>query len=383
MLVVAVVAVVVAGFAGASYFYARGQFEKTNNLTCGVACVPALPNQPFNILSVGSDSRVGLQGHMAAQAGSATGQRSDVVKVIHVDPAAQKISVLSIPRDTMVSLLANTGLYTRFNRINVNYGSGPQLLARTITANFGIPINHVIEVSFGGLANSVIAMNGLYMNFPYRARDMYSGLRIYTPGCQHIDGTTALATARSRHFEWFQNGRWYYDGTSDYGRIKRQDAFLRAMILRARSEYNPATIMDVLSKLPQGITLDSGFSFNTLIGLAVKFHHFDPNQMQTFTLPTISPAHVGNYGSVLVVDQPAAQRLLVNIFGSSLVRPTNPPPNALLQTPQPPFVPLPSTTTTVKHSGSTNHPVTTTTQPTSNAYYFNPTPCFPGQVKAK
>jgi len=376
-------AVIGTSYAGYSFWKVRSNFEKLNNLGCKT-CLPTIGNEPFNILSVGSDSRVGLHGSAAAQAGSVTGQRSDVVKVIHVDPGAQKVSVISIPRDTMVSLLENTGLYTRFNRINVNYGNGPELLARTITANFGIPINHIVEVSFGGLANSVVALGGLYMNFPYRARDMYSGLRIFHPGCQHIDGNSALAVARSRHFEWFQNGRWYYDGTSDYGRIHRQDAFLRAMILRARKEYNPNTIMNVLGKLPEGITIDSSFTLNNVIGLAVKFHNFDPNQMQTYTLPTISPGHVGNYGSVLIVNQPAAQKLLVSIFGSTLIKPTNPPPNAQLQTPQPPYVPLPTTTTstTVKHTGTTvKHHVTTTTQPAYNAYYFNPTPCFPSQAK--
>ena len=381
--VILTVAVIGTGFAGYSFWSLRSSFEKINNLGCKT-CLPTIGDEPFNILSVGSDSRVGLHGSAAAQAGSVSGQRSDVVKVIHVDPGAQKISVISIPRDTMVSLLENTGLYTRFNRINVNYGSGPELLARTITANFGIPINHIVEVSFGGLANSVVALGGLYMNFPYRSRDAYSGLRIFHPGCQHIDGNSALAVARSRHFEWFQNGRWYYDGTSDYGRIYRQDAFLRAMILRARKEYNPNTIMNVLAKLPEGITIDNSFTINNVIALAVKFHNFDPNQMMTYTMPTISPGHVGNYGSVLVVNQPAAQKLLVNVFGSSLIKPTNPPPNAQLQTPQPPFVPLPTTTTstTVKHTGTTvKHHVTTTTQPAYNPYFFNPKPCFPSQAK--
>jgi anionic cell wall polymer biosynthesis LytR-Cps2A-Psr (LCP) family protein len=42
----------------------------------------------------------------------------------------------------MTTLLANQALYGKFNRINVNFGNGPSLLAQTITANFGIPINH-------------------------------------------------------------------------------------------------------------------------------------------------------------------------------------------------------------------------------------------------
>ena len=71
----------------------------------------------------------------------------------------------------MVTLLANQSLYGKFNRINVNFGNGPSLLAQTITANFGIPINHMILVSFAGLINAADAIGGVYLDFPYPARD--------------------------------------------------------------------------------------------------------------------------------------------------------------------------------------------------------------------
>jgi len=381
-IIVGVVAVaLIVALLGGGYLYANWRFSQIKKIQVSGEVKP-ISGQPFNILSIGSDSRAGLTGAVAAQTGASTGsvsgQRSDVVKIIHVDPAKGTLSMLSIPRDTMTTLLANTAIYGKFNRINVNFGSGPSLLAQTITANFGIPIANTIVVSFGGLINAAQAIGGVYLDFPYPAKDPYSGLNIRHPGCQLVTGFQALAVARSRHFYWYQNGIWNYDGTSDFGRIDRQNAFLRAMLSRAKGLYNPLTINSFLSKIPQGVTLDSNFSLNELIGLALRFHGLNPASIQTYTLPTTS-AVAANVGDVLFVNQPLAQEMLVNIFGSQLIAPTNPPPNSLLQTPMPPVV---TTTTTVPGTTSsvkTTHKATTTTtlNPSAQVPYFDPVPCTP------
>lgn len=372
------------GVVGGGYLYAQWRFSQIKKISVAGE-LPQLSGKPFNILEIGSDSRVGLSGAVAAQTGASTGQaagqRSDVVKIMHVDPALGTISVLSIPRDTMTTLLANQSLYGKFNRINVNFGSGPSLLAQTITANFGIPITHTIVVSFGGLINSAVALGGVYLDFPYPAKDAFSGLKITHAGCQLVDGFQALAVARSRHYEWFQNGIWNFDVTSDFGRIDRQNAFMRAMIERAKHLYNPLTINSFLSKLPQGITLDSNFSMTDLIGLAVKFHSFNPAMMSAYTLPTVSGVNP-TLGDVLYVDQPAAQQMLVNVFGSALITPTNPPPNTALQTPLPPVVTttttVPATSTTQKTTSTTGKSSTTpTTVAAPGQQYFDPVPCTP------
>ncbi|HUV57331.1 MAG TPA: LCP family protein [Acidimicrobiales bacterium] len=382
---VTVIGLVVA-LVGGGYVYANYRFSQIKKIQVSGEVKP-ISGQPFNILSIGSDSRAGLSGAVAAQTGATTGQvsgqRSDVVKIIHVDPTQGTLSMLSIPRDTMTTLLANTALFGKFNRINVNFGNGPSLLAQTITANFGIPIANTIVVSFGGLINAAQAIGGVYLNFPFPAKDPYSGLNIHHAGCQLVTGFQALAVARSRHYYWYQNGTWNYDGTSDFGRIDRQNAFLRAMLSRAKGLYNPLTINSFLSKIPEGITLDSNFSLNELIGLALRFHSLNPSMIQTYTLPTVSGT-AANVGDVLFVDQPAAQQMLVNIFGNQLIAPTNPPPNSALQTPMPPVVTTTTTTTTVK-STSTSTPkkhqtgatTTTTVNPSAQVPYFDPVPCTP------
>ena len=374
-----IVAVLLIGFVGGGYIYVQWRFNAIPKITVKHEA-PQLSGKPFNILEIGSDSRVGLSGSVAAQAGTASGQRSDVVKIMHIDPKKNSISVLSIPRDTLISIIDNQALHGDFNRINVNYADGVSAVAAAITANFGIPINHVIEVSFGGLINSVVAIGGVYLDFPYPARDAYSGLRIANSGCQLVTGAQALAVARSRHYEYFQNGQWLYDGTSDYGRIYRQNNFIKAMINRAKNIYNPLKLNSLLSSIPEGITLDSNFSLSNLVALDVKFHKFNSSAMASYTLPVAGTSNV-NLGSVLIVKQPEAQALLLRIFGDSLLTPTNPPPNSLFVSTPPPVVTTTTTTSTIpakhkKHSVSTST-TTTTIDPTQIVPYFDPVPCSP------
>ena len=387
---VSVVAVIVL-ILGGGYLYANWRFSQIPKLNV-VGEVARVGNQPFNILEIGSDSRAGLSGYVAAQTGASTGQaagqRSDVVKIMHVDPAKGTITVLSIPRDTVTTLLANQNLYGKFNRLNVNFGTGPSLLAQTITANFGIPIAHTVVVSFAGIINAANAIGGVYMNFPYPAKDAYSALNIPHAGCQLVTNFQALALVRSRHYEWYQNGVWRFDVTSDYGRIYRQNEFIKGMISRAKRLYNPFTINTFLSKLPAGIALDSHFSLGELIGLAIKFHSIDPANLVTYTLPT-APGSYGNLGSILFVQEPAMQQTLYRIFGNQLIKPTSPPPvdsagdtptwtiptpvktsSVLIPTKGSPFL--------VNLAASTGTaPTTTTTVPPEGDQYFDPYPCTP------
>ncbi len=391
---------------GGGYLYFNWKFDAIPRFKTLPINYP-VPGQAFNILAVGSDSRAGLSGAVAAQTGASSGsvggQRSDVIKIIRVNPTAGTITILSIPRDTTVSLLANQDLYGQFNRINVNYANGPALLVQTIKANFGITINHVIQVNFNGLINAAVALGGVYLDFRYPAIDPNSGLEIKQTGCQLVNGFQALAVARSRHYYYALSGHptwpnrkdfatmtdlqindellndgFTYDPTSDFGRIDRQTSFLRAMFERVKSKLDdPIAMNGFLSNLPKGITIDDTFSLNELIGLALKFHSYNSNSMQTFTLPE-TPAVV-NGADVEVVEEPQAEQMLTSLFGSSLLRPTNPPPNAAGQTPMPPVV-TPTTTTTIGTSTTTktHHPVTTpTVNPTLAVPSYDPVPCTP------
>lgn len=363
---------------GGGYAYLWYRYNQINKVH--IADEVAAGGGPFTMLVIGSDTRVGESASQAQQFGSSstvTGQRSDVVQLWRVNPSAKTIQIVSIPRDTVVRMLPpDNSQYGTYNRINSSYNTGANQLVKTITANFGIPINHVVQVDFGGFQDAVNALGGIYMDFPYPAKDAYSGLNITTPGCQLLNGMQALAVARSRHYYYYENGYWHYDGTSDFGRIQRQDAFIKAMMSSAKSKVNPLTINAFIGSIHEGLTIDDSFGLNGLIGLALDFHSYDPANLGGMTLPTVASSAFPSLGDVLTVDQPAAQEMLTSVFGSSLQTPTNPPPNENGV----PTLPPPVTTTTAPSTASTPAGgAAATTTPTTAAPPppFDPVPCTP------
>jgi LCP family protein required for cell wall assembly len=368
--------------AGSVYGYLWYRLGEIKSVKC-TSCVVEAPGSPYNVLIVGSDSRAGDTGSAAKAFGSASlvgGQRSDTIKILHVDPAAGTARLLSIPRDTYVALSgmpSGTGLATD-NKINTAFNSGPIPLIQTIENTFGIPINHFVVTSFDGVIDLVKAVGGINLNFPYPVRDNdqgnnNSGLEITHSGCQTLNGNMALALARSRYYEYeVRPGYWEYDGSGDLGRIQRQNAIIEAVIDKAKSSYNPLKVNAFLGSLVHDITKDNAMSTSMLISLAQRFHAFSGSSLQTLTIPTLG-ASSDVAGSVEVVQEPAAAQMITQFLGASPSSIVTPPLDAYGSP-----VTVPPTTTTEPSSGTgtgtgTGPSSTTTTVPGQGP--FNPTPC--------
>jgi LCP family protein required for cell wall assembly len=356
---------------GSGYAYLQYRFNQVAKVNVKHLKV-APPGQPFNVLLIGSDSRAGESAaestHLGTEAESA-GQRSDVVKIVHVVPATGQASVLSIPRDTIVTVAGDTSQTGTYNRINSTYGSGPDQLVQTIEANFGIPIEHVVQIDFEGFRGAVDAIGGIKLDFPYPAKDTYTGLDVGA-GCQHLNGGYSLAVARSRHYEYMKNGYWHEDPTSDFGRIQRQNAFLKALINQAESDYNPLTLNAFIGSVVQGVTVDSTFTVADLVSLAREFHSFESSSLATATLPTYqsSSSEFASFGAVLYVDQSAAQPVVTQFLGGSPESALTPPPG--------PEGPVPTTTTTTAVAGGATPATSASTSTTTTVETdFDPTPC--------
>jgi LCP family protein required for cell wall assembly len=373
-LVVALVLVAAASVYG-YLWYRLGEIK---SVKC-TSCVVEAPGSPYNVLIVGSDSRAGDTGSAAKSFGSASlvgGQRSDTIKILHVDPSAGTARLLSIPRDTYVTLSdmpSGTGLATD-NKINTAFNSGPIPLIQTIENTFGIPINHFVVTSFNGVIDLVKAVGGISLDFPYPVRDNdqgnnNSGLEITHAGCQTLSGNMALALARSRYYQYeVQPGYWEYDGSGDLGRIQRQNAIIEAVIDKAKSSYNPLKINAFLGSVVHDITKDNAMSTSMLISLAQRFHAFSGSALQTATIPTLG-ASSSVAGAVEVVQEPAATATITQFLGTAPQSIVTPPLDAYGSP-----VTVPATTTTEPTSGTGTGPSgTTTTVPGQGP--FNPTPC--------
>jgi LCP family protein required for cell wall assembly len=326
--------------AGLGYGYVRFQWGKIHSVRCAT-CVAVASGRPYNLLVVGSDSRSGETTAQALQFGGTTtvsGQRSDTIKIVHLDPTTGTASTLSIPRDTFVTLSGmkpGTGLATE-SKINTSFDNGQDALIQTIQNTFGIPISHFILINFSGLQDAVDALGGISLNFPDPVRDQkcdnagchnMSGLAVSTAGCQHVSGAEALDLSRSRYFQYFAGGAWHSDPTSDIGRIKRQNVIIAAAVNKASSTYNPLRVNSLLNSVGHDFTKDDALTVTDMLSLAERYHAFSGSSLTSYTLPTV-PADSSTAGSVELVQQALAGPLIAQFLGGSPGTVSTPPLNA-------------------------------------------------------
>ena len=286
MLVGIVVVALFIALIGGLYAYGSLKFNQIQRTTVrkGILVRPEV-GLPVNILLVGSDSRAAFTGKDKSSFGDASqveGQRSDTMMLVHVDPRTGGVSVLSIPRDLWVPI-AEVGTE---DKINQAFDGGPSRLISTVQSALGVRINHYAEVDFSGFRSVVNAVDGVTIWLPYPARDSITGLDLPNAGCVPITGEQALAYVRSRHYQQLRNGKWRTDPTSDFGRIKRQQGFIRYTLRKVKASGSLSNIDALVSSLVKTITLDSAFSRKEVTTLARRFRGLAPETIRTFVLPT-------------------------------------------------------------------------------------------------
>ena len=303
---------------GSTYAYLKWQFGKVTKVPlCQVLrrCGNDDPGQPMNVLLVGSDSRAKISPEEAAQYGDAKqvgGERSDTIIVLHVDPKAQKASLMSIPRDLSVPISGDPKKVPQ--RINSAFGKGPDVLIATIREQLGIDIDHYAQVDFNGFQGIVDAIGGVTLYIASPVRDKMSGLNVAVPGCVKMDGKAALSYVRSRHYEYLEGGRWRTDPTADLGRIQRQQSFIRRVLGKAsKVGRNPLRLNSIISSAVPNVKIDSAFSTKDILRLAKRFHSLAPDAVEMLPLPTVPMRERG--AAVLKLKQPEAGLIIDRLIG--------------------------------------------------------------------
>ncbi len=237
---------------------------------------------PANYLIVGSDSRRGGD-PLDPSAPDSHAPLADTIMLVRIDPGAGEARILSLPRDLWVTLSGSGDK----GRINAAYAKGPQALIDTLRAELDVPINHYIEVDFHGFQELVTAVDGVPMWFDRAMQDRNTGLEVLHPGCVTLDGRAALAFARSRHLQYFEDGGFTYDGTGDLGRISRQQLFLRRVIDRVMDTgiTSPLTLKRLVDVGTANVTIDDELSVGDLLALGQEYSSFESEQLETYTLP--------------------------------------------------------------------------------------------------
>ena len=324
---------------GSVYAYLRWQFGKVDKLTfaCNVLrnCGDDDPDQPMNVLLVGSDSRKEISAEERRQFGTEAqvgGERSDTIIILHVDPAAEKAALMSIPRDLSVPISRSAS--TNPQRINTAFERGPDVLIATIRDQLGIEIDHYAQVDFNGFRGIVNAIGGVTLYFPSPVRDKVSGLDVARPGCVKMDGNAALAYVRSRNFQYQDGGKWRFDPTADLGRIERQQSFIRRVIGKtSQVGRNPVRLNSIINSAVPNVKIDRAFSTKDMLRLAKRFKSLEPDAVEMLPLPTVQVRERG--AAVLKLKQPEAGEIIDRLTGKNVPAepgPSSPPPKVLAGT---------------------------------------------------
>lgn len=285
---------------------------------------PSDPGQRIvNVLLVGSDSSEGLDPNDPIQSGRVGERNGDVIIVAHLNERDGTAALLSLPRDLWVPIAGTE----REARINSAFAiGGAATLIETIESNFGIPINHYINVDFAGFQAVVDAVGSVEVFFPTPARDWnatynrtQTGFLMEIPGCHALEPDRALAYVRSRYYQTqAADGTWVGDTQGDLGRIRRQQDFLQRLGQKAidQGARNPFVLNSLIDSMVANVTLDQDLTPKFLLDLALEFRDFEPGELQTYSYP----ADLGWAGtnSVLFGRPDDAEPLVALFNGASM-----------------------------------------------------------------
>jgi LCP family protein required for cell wall assembly len=255
--------VIIVTFIGYTY-YILSSINPNNNQNNNEDSLPKRDidwNKKINILLVGIDQR--YEDEMS---------RSDTNLLLSIDPKNKKLVLISLPRDSLVTLPGYEGDQKLAHAHS--YGGVP-LLVKTIESILNIEIPYYVEVNFDGFKKMIDLIGGVTIDVE---KDMdyesYLGdVRIHLKkGLQHLNGEKALEYVRFR-----------MDETGDIGRMERQQKFIKAVIKQALTLSNTIKLQKALLELKNWVKTNLEPSQIIKIGLIVK--NINEEDMISFTLP--------------------------------------------------------------------------------------------------
>ena len=280
------------------------QFYKGTDLSAagnnGKAYQPALvetfngkdTKDGVNILILGSDQRVSQE---------STDARTDSIIVVNVGNKEGKIKMVSFMRDTLVNIKGasetdysqDLKLNTAFNIGEQNNHQGAELMRQTLKRNFDIDIKYYAMVDFETFAAGVDTLfpDGVKINTKFSTVDGKKVSSVQVPddlrmdkdgnvpnqtikvGKQQMDGRTLLNYARFRK-----------DDEGDYGRTKRQQQVIQAIMKQVK---NPISLFKGSEALGKVYSLTStNMSMTDMLDLGLSNAGSFKNGINSQTIPS-------------------------------------------------------------------------------------------------
>lgn len=256
--------------------------------------------EPSTILFLGVDVVYTDMGHRNKKIDKdAFTGRSDTILVGRLDPKANSLRVISIPRDTEV-LVPGYGT----QKINAaNALGGPNLALTTVSNFLDVPIDHYVVLNVHGLVDLVDELGGITLEVPKKMQymDWTAKLKIdLEPGVHTLTGNQCMGFVRFRH-----------DALGDIGRVQRQEIFLRAVLDKA---LNPSS----WSHLPRLLEIAQSYVASDLsVQQMMTMANFVRGVPKSNQVLTMMPGSFSDGG--WVVARSDVRRMAARLMGANFV----------------------------------------------------------------
>lgn len=240
---------------------------------------------------------------------------TDTIIVASYNPSTQKATLLSIPRDTFVGeskLRANS--YDKINAIFQKEGAEGTL--KKVNQLTGLNLKYYVVISNNALVELVNEIGGVEfdvptnMDYDSKPQNLHIHLK---KGVQKLDGEQAEGLVR---FRKNNNGTTYSAeyGNDDYGRMKTQRNFLKAVAKQTLKAKNITKIGSLLDIVKRNVTtnIPDWAEVKDYIPYAVEF---DTDNLQAESIPgdsTRIPAGTGLW--FFLADEAKTEELVKELF---------------------------------------------------------------------
>ena len=236
---------------------------------------------------------------------------TDTIMLCAYYPNEQKVSILSIPRDTFVG--NSTSNADSYDKINSLYQTSPEKTLEAVRNLTGIDVRNYVVISNNALRDVVDAIGGVYFDVPVNMNYDDWGQKLHInlkKGYQLLDGDKAEQLVRFRHNN---DGTTYPAsyGTQDIGRMRTQREFLKAAATQILSGNNIFKIDDIMQVVFENI--ETNLKMEDIIKYVPSATEFNPENIQSEMLPGVAD-YIGVL-SFYVNDEEETNALVSSLFG--------------------------------------------------------------------
>ncbi|MEV2256690.1 LCP family protein [Streptomyces sp. NPDC050147] len=297
-----ILSVLILGTAGAGYLWYQHLNDnlETDDLTLGEHRAPeptpnAAGQTPLNILLIGSDARDSKENQKLGGAKETFGGTplADVQMLLHLSADRTNMSVISMPRDTLLSIPKCTDpddgkVYeasTQRTMTNQTLGrGGPGCTVATWEKLTNIHIDHFMEVDFAGVVSMADAIGGVpvCVDANIHSRDSQG----HGSGLKLKKGTTAVKGEQA--LQWLRT-RYGFDGGTDISRAKAQHMYMNSLVRELRNNANlssPNKLRRLAETATSALKVDDGLgSVKKLYDLSNELKKVSPERTTMTTMP--------------------------------------------------------------------------------------------------